>query len=91
MHDLRTNFLKMLGITNTVLAKECDPDGNLHFYLRKPKLSDTEIIALSLCQECLSIDSENWVLAKLRSDYKDDFSNLVHINLRFCVNIQLKY
>lgn len=49
------------------------------FYLRKPKLSDNEIIALSLCQECLGIDNENWFLAKLKSDYKNDFSNLVHI------------
>lgn len=79
MHDLKANFIKMLGITNTVLADEADQDGNLHFYPRKPKLSDTQIIALSLCQECLSIDSENWFLAKLKSDYKDDFSNLVHI------------
>ncbi len=80
MHDLKANFLKMLGITNTVLANEADRDGNLHFYPRKPKLSDTEIIALSLCQECLSIDSESWFLTKLKSDYRDDFSNLVHIN-----------
>jgi len=79
MHDLKVNFLKMLGITNTILANEADPDGNLHFYPRKPKLSDNEVIALSLCQECLSIDSENWFLAKLKSDYKDDFTNLIHI------------
>jgi len=79
MHDLKANFFKMLGITNTVLTNECDLDGNLHFYPRKPKFSDCEIIVLSLCQECLSIDSENWFLAKLKSDYKDDFSNLVHI------------
>jgi len=79
MHDLKVNFLKMLEITNTVLANEVNGDGNLHFYPRKPKLSDNEIIALSLCQECLSIDSENWFLAKLKSDYKEDFRNLVHI------------
>jgi hypothetical protein len=79
MHDLSVNFFKMLEITKTALCKEIDMDGNLHFYPRKPKLTDSEVIALSLCQECLGIDSENWFLAKLKSDYSDTFSNLVHI------------
>ncbi|MDB4920246.1 hypothetical protein [Mucilaginibacter sp.] len=65
MHDLMVNFHKMLQITNSALKQDMNQDGNLHFYPRKPtKLSDTEIIALSLCQECLGIDSENWFLAK---------------------------
>jgi len=79
MHDLTVNFLKMLQITNTALKQDMNQDGNLHFYPRKPKLSDTEIIVLSLCQECLGIDSENWFLAKLKSDYRNDFPNLIHI------------
>lgn len=79
MHDLTVNFQKMLQITTTVLKQNIDKDGNLYFYPRKPKLSDAEIIALSLCQECLGIDSENWFMAKLKSDYRDDFPNLVHI------------
>lgn len=79
MHDLKVNFQKMLQITNSSLKQDMNQDGNLHFYPRKPKLSDTEIIALSLCQECLGIDSENWFLAKLKSDYRNDFPNLVHI------------
>jgi hypothetical protein len=79
MHDLTVNFHKMLQITNSALKQDMNQDGNLHFYPRKPKLSDTEIIALSLCQECLGIDSENWFLAKLKSDYQGDFPNLVHI------------
>lgn len=79
MHDLRVNFQKMLQITNSALKQDMNQDGNLHFYPRKPKLSDTEIIALSLCQECLGIDSENWFLLKLKSDYRDDFPNLIHI------------
>lgn len=79
MHDLTVNFQKMLQITNSVLKQDVNRDGNLYFYPRKPKLSDTEVIALSLCQECLGIDSENWFLAKLKSDYRGDFPNLVHI------------
>lgn len=79
MHDLKANFLKMLGITNIILSDDLHEDGNLRFYPHKPKFADNHIIALSLCQECLGIDSENWFLAKLRSDYSNDFSNLVHI------------
>lgn len=69
----------MLQITNLSLHNDLDKDGNIGFYPRKPKLPDNEVIALSLCQECLSIDSEDWFLAKLKSDYKADFPNLVHI------------
>lgn len=79
MHDLTVTFQKMFQITNSALKQDMNQDGNLHFYPLKPKLSDTEIIALSLCQECMGIDSENWFLAKLKSDYRDDFPNLVHI------------
>lgn len=59
MHDLKANFDKILLITNHALMDKLDTDGNLQHYPRKPKLSDNGIIALSLCQECLSIDSEN--------------------------------
>ena len=79
MHDLKANFDKILMITNQALSDKLDTDGNLQVYPRKPKLSDNEIIALSICQECLSIDSENWLLAKLKSDYPAAFPRLIHI------------
>lgn len=41
MHDLKANFLKMLGITNTALANEADQDGNLHFILVNPSFHIT--------------------------------------------------
>ncbi len=79
MHDLKTNFDKILGIVKTTLMNDLNTDGNLQHYPRKPKMTDSEIIALSLCQECLSIDSENWFLAKLKSDYSGFFTQLIHI------------
>ncbi|MBN4072905.1 IS982 family transposase, partial [Crocinitomix catalasitica] len=42
-------------------------------------MADSEIIALSVCQETLGIDSENWFHSKLKSDYGKDFANLPHI------------
>ena len=79
MHYLKTNFDKILQITNQALKGTLNADGNLQHYPRKPKLADNEIITLSICQECLSIDSENWFLAKLKSDYRAGFTKLVHI------------
>ena len=79
MHDLKTNFDKILGIVKTTLMNNLDREGNLQHYPRRPKMTDSEIIALSLCQECLSIDSENWFLAKLKSDYFGFFTQLIHI------------
>lgn len=60
MHDLKTNFDKILPIVKQTLADELDEDGNLHRYPNKPDLPDAHIISLSLLQEALSIDSEHW-------------------------------
>ncbi len=79
MHDLKTNFDKILLIANRDLKDKLDVDGNLQHYPKKPKLSDNEIITLSICQKCLSIDSENWFLGKLKSGYSTHFANLIHI------------
>jgi hypothetical protein len=40
-------------------------------------MSDCEIIALSLCSEALSIDSENLFWKKLSTEYCQDFPNLI--------------
>jgi hypothetical protein len=52
-------------------------DGNYYYYPRKPKLSDCEVIALSILGETIGIDSENYLFGKLKSDYLKDFSNLI--------------
>jgi hypothetical protein len=51
---------------------------NFYFYPNKPKLSDCEIIALSVTGESIGIDSENYFWGKLKSDHKDDFPRLIH-------------
>lgn len=79
MHDLKTNFEKFHRIAKTYLSSQLNTDGNVQKYSNPPKMPDSEIIALSICQEALSIDSENWFHAKLKSDYGAHFSNLPHI------------
>lgn len=77
MHNIRTNFIKILEVIKDIIGEEVNEKGN---YLRpgtKPKFSDIEVIALSLTAECLSIDSENYLFSKLNKEYRDDFENLI--------------
>ncbi len=60
MHNIKTNFDKIIEVIKEIIGDEITEDGN---YLRrgtKPKFSDIEVIALSFTAECLSIDSESF-------------------------------
>ena len=77
MHNIRTNFTKILEVIKDIIGDEITENGN---YLRRgtrPKFSDIEVIALSLTAECLSIDSENHLFSKLNKEYLNDFKNLI--------------
>jgi hypothetical protein len=77
MHDIRANFTKILEVIKGIIGDEVSEQGN---YLRRgtrPRFSDLEVIALSLTAECLSIDSENYLFAKLNTEYLNDFKNLI--------------
>jgi hypothetical protein len=78
MHDLKANSDKIYQISNSVLSN-CLIDGNIKVYRHPPKMTDLEIITLSICQEALAIDSENFFWSKLKTDYSKDFPNLIHI------------
>jgi hypothetical protein len=77
MHNLKTNFDKILNICKLHSYKLVDESGNVSRPGTKPKFSDLEVIALSMTSEALSIDSENLLFHKLHSDYKNDFPNLI--------------
>ena len=78
MHNLKTNFDKILDITKSFYKGSIDTDHNYYFYPNKPKMSDCEIIALSLVGETIGIDSENYLFGKIKSDHIHDFPNLIH-------------
>lgn len=78
MHNLSTNFRLFLDITKSVFKSAVNQDGNLKFYPRKPKLSDCEILALTLAAESIGIDSETYLFGKLNKDYCRDFPHLIH-------------
>lgn len=61
-----------------VFKDRLNQSDNFFFYPNKPKLSDCEIIALSVTGESLGIDSESYFWGKLKFDHKDDFPRLIH-------------
>lgn len=79
MHDLKTNFDKILPIVKKTLADQLNDEENLQFYPNKPNCPDAYIISLALLQEALGIDSEHWFWSKLQADYPHDFPDLPHL------------
>ncbi len=77
MHNIKTNFDKILVVVKDILGDKINEKGN---YLRRgtvPRFSDSEVIALSLTAECLSIDSESYLFSKLKNEYLNEFENLI--------------
>ena len=77
MHNIKTNFDKILVVIKDILSDEISENGN---YLRRgnvPKFSDIEVMALSFMAECLSIDIENYLFSKLSKEYVNEFKNLI--------------
>lgn len=77
MHNLKTNFDKFFQITKSFFSQSVDMNDNFQTYIRLPKMSDCQIIALSLTAESTGNDSENYFFGKLKSTYSADFPNLI--------------
>ena len=71
MHDLYSIYKKVRKTLKAALKQNLVGDGNLIFYSNKPKMSDLEILSLSITSECLGIDSENLLWSKIQKDYSD--------------------
>ncbi len=76
MHNLKTNFDKILDIAKSTLSDLSLPEGNFEPYRNKPKMTDIEVVALAITAESLGIDSENLLFSKLRKEYLADFPRL---------------
>jgi Transposase DDE domain len=77
MHNIKTNFDKILTVIKDILGDEITDKGNYKRRGTVPGFSDIEVIALSLTAECLSIDSENYLFSKLNKEYVDEFKNII--------------
>lgn len=77
MHNIKTNFDKILAVLKDIVSDEVNGKGNYKRRGTVPRFSDIEVMALSLTAECLSIDSENYLFSKLKSEYKSGFQNII--------------
>ena len=77
MHDIKTNFDKILEVLKSILQNNVDGSGNFPRVGKKPKFSDLEVISLNLTSEYLSIDSENLLFKKLKGEYLSEFPRLI--------------
>ena len=77
MHNIKTNFDIIFDICKSIFKEDVFDDGNFFKYPNKPKMSDIQLVALSLTAESLSIDSENHLFNKLKHEYFDEFFVLI--------------
>lgn len=77
MHNIKSNFDKILNVIKEIIGTQTGAGGNFLRPGPKPKLTDLEVIALSLTAECLSIDSENLLFVKLQNEYQNEFKNMI--------------
>ena len=77
MHNIKSNFDIIFDICKSIFKDDVFDDGNFFKYPNKPKMSDIQLVALSLTTESLSIDSENHLFNKLKHEYFDDFFVLI--------------
>ena len=78
MHDLSTIYKKIKGVIKSQGKEYFVYGENTRFYPNPPKLSDLEIICISLSAEALQIDSENLLWSKIQTDYPKLFKALPH-------------
>lgn len=77
MHDIKANFDIILEKLKFLFSATLTEQGNLKRRGSLPQFSDIEIVSLNLTAEYLSIDSENLLFKKLKSDYKTAFPHLI--------------
>ena len=77
MHNIKTNFDKILRKIKPFTQNLVNQAGNVPRPGVKPKFSDVEVIALAITAEALSIDSENLLFHKIKTEYKNDFPTII--------------
>ena len=78
MHDLKVIYHKVKQTLKKHTKEYFGKDWNIQFYPNPPKMTDLEVIALSITAECAQIDSENLLWSKLKKDYPDLIIDLPH-------------
>ena len=77
MHNIKSNFDKIYQTIKSLNLDFFNKDGNISRPGISPQFSDIEVLSLVLTAEYMSLDSENWLFNKIKSDYKEDFARLI--------------
>jgi len=77
MHNIKSNFDKIHQTIKSLNLDFFNEDGNINRPGVTPQFSDIEVLSLVLTAEYMSLDSENWLFNKIKSDYKEDFAHLI--------------
>lgn len=77
MHDLKSNFDKVFHTIKSLQLPIFDQSGNIPKPRPRSYFSDLEVIALSLTGEYMSLDSENRLFNKIKSNYPGAFLAII--------------
>lgn len=78
MYNLLTNYQRIFQICKDSLNHYLVSNHNFTAYRYPAKMSDLEVISLSITAEVLGIGSENLLFSILKTDYKSKFPHLIH-------------
>ncbi len=83
MSNLESSYNKILGTLHQVESKE-----NFLNQIRKPKLSDIELIALNLTSEYLGVDSEYELFRRLPKHISDKIERSVYNRRKYAKSFE---
>jgi hypothetical protein len=77
MHNIKSNFDKILQTIKSLELSIINESGNIQKPGTPSLFTDLEVVSLALTAEYMSLDSENWLFKKIKSDYQSDFPYLI--------------
>ncbi len=77
MHNIKSNLDKIFQTIKSVKLNCFDETGNIPKLGTPSLFTDLQVVNLALTAECVSLDSENWLFNKIKSDYSSDFPKLI--------------
>ena len=77
MRNFIANFVRILGISKEFAGNRVNDLGNIPHCGVVPKLTDLEVMALSITAESFGFDSENYLFHRLHKECKQDLPNLI--------------
>ena len=76
MHNIKSNFDKIVQPIKSLKLNCFDENGNIPKPGIPSLFTDLQELSLALTAECMSLDSENWLFNKIKSDYSSDVPKL---------------